>query len=77
MTPKVTQADREAMVVRIVAVNLGERQCLSERGDMIPLTNFFDSEGDECEPEEAVMAVAGRNNTWFAVDLRDFGGSRQ
>ncbi len=67
----------EGLVVRIVAVNVTERSCMSERGEIIPLTDFFDSDGEECDPDDAVAAVGGHLNKWFAVDLRDFGGLRQ
>jgi hypothetical protein len=46
-------------LVQIVAVNLADRQCMTERGDLIPLTTFFDSDGEECDPDAAVATVGG------------------
>lgn len=54
------------------AVNLTDRLYVDETGAVFPITNLFDCEGDECEPGEAVSAVAGSKGRWFAITLSDF-----
>jgi hypothetical protein len=39
-------------------------------GRTVPVTHWFDSDGEICGPEHAVTFVAGHNDIgWFAVDL--------
>jgi hypothetical protein len=53
------------------AVNLAQRLYLHNDGEIYPITNWF-YDGEECEPEDATNCVAGRDATWFAIDLRGF-----
>lgn len=43
-------------------------------GENLEITNLFDEDGDECQPEEAISAVAGpdRNGQWLAINLLEF-----
>lgn len=55
------------------AINLARR--LYIEGDQVfPITHFFDADGDECNPEDAVFAVAGIEGRWYALDLTEFSG---
>lgn len=37
---------------------------------VIPVTNWFDTQGEDCGPEAAVVCVAGAENVgWYTVDL--------
>jgi hypothetical protein len=48
---------------------------ITEGGTRLPITKFFDSVGEECEPDEAVRAVAGDDDFgWLLIDLTDFTG---
>jgi len=44
---------------------------VDDKGRAWPITEWFDDVGDYCDPEDAVSAVAGGGNTWFALDLRN------
>ena len=57
------------------AVNVQQRLYLDTNGETYPITNFFDQDGDECSPDEAVTAVAGRDDCWFSIVLADFEGT--
>lgn len=54
------------------AINLTERLYVDDDGSLYPITNLFDADGDECEPEDAVSAVAGDGGCWFAINLSEF-----
>jgi hypothetical protein len=55
------------------AIHLERRLFLSEDGDVFPITNLYDAEGDETDDiGEAVAAVAGTEGRWFAFRLDDF-----
>lgn len=42
-------------------------------GTELPITDFFDLDGDECAPENAVSCVAGSDEYgWLSIDLSDF-----
>ena len=42
--------------------------------NVVPVTNWFDTLGDECTPDKAVSCVAGHDSVgWYAVDLSQFG----
>lgn len=49
---------------------------LLEGGTILPVTNWFDDNGDECEPDDAVSCVAGRDGYgWLSIDLGEFTGN--
>lgn len=54
------------------AINIGRALFVATDGETYPITNWFDADGDECAPEDAIAAVAGVEGRWFALDLRDF-----
>lgn len=54
------------------AVNVSQGLYLDNTGHLYPITNWFDEDGDECDPEAAVAAVAGEGGCWFSLDLGEF-----
>lgn len=55
----------------IVYVDLNTMTATLNAGWSIPITNLFDDAGDECEPNDAVVAVAGSDSLgWWSVDLQ-------
>lgn len=56
------------------ALNITARLYLDSDGRAYPVTNWFDADGDECAPEEAVAAVAGEGDRWFSFAISDFEG---
>ena len=54
------------------AINVAQRLFMADDGALFPITNWFDPDGNECEPEDAVTAVAGEGGCWFALNLGDF-----
>jgi len=53
-------------------VNLGQRLFVDSEGFTHPIAVMFDSDGEECEPRDAVSAVAGSEGRWFALNLSEF-----
>jgi len=42
-------------------------------GTVLPITNYFDEWGEDCEPEDAVTCVAGTDAFgWLSIDLTEF-----
>jgi hypothetical protein len=57
----------------IVAINRAEGLALTDADEVVPITNWLDAEGDECERDEAVMALAGQDGIgWFSLVLDHF-----
>lgn len=56
----------------ISAVNLSQRLAILTDGTELKVTNMFDREGDECEPEDAVSFVATDGEVWWAGRMADF-----
>ena len=54
------------------AINLGLRLFIDADGFTHPIVQMLDCEGDECEPCDAVAAVAGSGERWFSIDLSHF-----
>jgi hypothetical protein len=61
-------------MLEIVAVNREKRFALTDRGDVCPITSFYDRFGDDTDdPFEAISAVAELDaDHWFAIDLTKF-----
>ena len=39
----------------------------------VPVTEWFDATGQDCEPEDAIVCVCGdEDHGWFTVDLEAF-----
>ena len=46
-------------------------------GQELPITNWIDTDGDECGPSDAVACACGPdvNGKWYAVNLSCFTGA--
>ncbi|RWI35398.1 hypothetical protein [Mesorhizobium sp.] len=57
----------------IHAINTRRRLVLTDADELLPITNFFAVGGQQVQdPALAIIAVAGRDDTWFTIDLREF-----
>lgn len=54
------------------ALNVRDGLFMDGDGNVYPVTNWFDADGDECEREDAVTAVAGEGGCWFSITLSEF-----
>lgn len=54
------------------SINLAHRLYIDPDGFVHPVVVMFDSDGEDCEPRDAVSAVAGTEGRWFALDLSEF-----
>lgn len=55
----------------IQAINIDNRLVLTTTGAVYPMEKFYDIEGVECEPDDAVQVIAGCDECWFTFDPRD------
>lgn len=61
------------MLIAIELLDFDGRVCFLEGGKTVPITNFFDEDGDECEPDDAVACIAGSNEFgWLTINLGEF-----
>lgn len=57
----------------IEAVHRGLRLFMAADGEIFPIVRMFDSAGNDTDDiDEAISAVAGAGNRWFAFLLPDF-----
>lgn len=58
----------------VQAVSRARGVAVLDNGERLPITNWFDFDGDECDPDDAVSVVAGpdRDGFWYAIDLFEF-----
>lgn len=56
----------------MIAINWDLRLYMDEHGDVFPITNWIDEDGDECEPADAITCVAGAEDCWYSIDLREW-----
>lgn len=56
------------------AVNHAAGQYMDAAGNLWPITNYFDEDGEPCEWHDAFSAVAGIGHDWFAINLTEFEG---
>lgn len=55
--------------IEIDCVNL-EGFVVLRSGEVLEITHYFDSDGDECDPEDAVACVAGNDDFgWLDVSI--------
>ena len=45
--------------MEVVAIHRGKKTAMMDDGALIPVDIWLDGDGDECEPDEAVVAVVG------------------
>lgn len=58
----------------VKAVNRYKELALLDDGEVIRVSDWFDTEGQPCDSEDAVVCVAGPTTTgkWFSIDLTQF-----
>lgn len=57
----------------VMLIHRKRAMALLEGGDMVPVTNWFDASGRECDPVLAVTCVCGDPEVgWYVIDLRCF-----
>jgi len=55
----------------VMAVHRGQRVALMDCGCQIPVTDWFDATGQDCNPADAIVCVCGDDaHGWFTVDLQ-------
>ena len=56
--------------MKIEVLDLDDRVAVMSDGSTLPLTDFFDDDGDDCEPWDAVVCVAGSDSFgWLTISL--------
>lgn len=62
------------MTLEVAMINVTQGVALTEDGQILPITNSYDEDGDDCDPAEAVACVAGpdKDGLWLSIDLRLF-----
>jgi hypothetical protein len=53
-------------------INRRQAIAIKDDGARLPITHWFDNDGDECQPNEAVSCVAEYGDRFVTIDLRDF-----
>lgn len=57
----------------VAAVHRDRALALLDNGVTVPVTNWIGPGGLDCDPEDAITAVAGSPAVgWFAIDLTKF-----
>jgi hypothetical protein len=56
----------------VSVINIAQRLYVDEDGMTFPITNWIDASGEECEPENAIVCVAGHEGRWYSINLADF-----
>ncbi len=57
----------------VLAVSRAHGVVIADDGQAYPVTNWFDEDGEECEPGEALACVSqGPEGGFFAIDLTQF-----
>ena len=56
----------------IEAINRRLGLALGQDGACYEVTDWFDSDGDFCEPDEALACVVDMRGKWASVDLDQF-----
>lgn len=57
----------------IALIDHDKRILVFDDGASLPITHYFDIEGDDCEPDDAVSCVAGADGQgWYTIDLRHY-----
>ena len=58
----------------VEAINKSLELVLMFGGSTVPITNWLDDQGEECDADDAVFAVCGPDSEgcWHTLDLCDF-----
>lgn len=62
--------------VEVAMINTSLSVVITEDGQELPIVAAFDSDGDDCNLDDAVACTAGpdKDGLWLAIDLRQFDG---
>ena len=52
-----------------IAINLDDQVLLCQEGVILPITNWIDEDGEDCEQEEATCFVAGTEEHGYVTCL--------
>jgi hypothetical protein len=60
----------------VEAINRSEKIALLSTDETIPIPDWYEMGGYNCDPSEAVTCVAGpcSNGKWYSIDLRQYEG---
>lgn len=56
----------------VEVINRRRGIAVTRNGDRLAITHWFDDDGEDCQPDEAVSCVAEYGSKFITVDLRDF-----
>lgn len=56
----------------VEAINRAQALYCDADGFVHPITNWYDADGDECGPDDAVFCMAGTEGRWYSIDLTEF-----
>ena len=61
-------------MIEVACINMREGIAFTEDGQSLPVTHWLDSDGDDCDPDDAVAVVAGpdRDGLWLRIDMSAF-----
>ena len=61
-------------MAEIIAVNRYQMIAITDGGDVVEITNGFDTDDNDCTMNAAVYCIAGPdiNGRWFSIDLAGF-----
>ena len=60
-------------MIDVEAINTDEGVSLLTDGNVVPITDYLDDDGNNCVKADAVMAICGTQDTGFyAVTLEDY-----
>ena len=62
--------------MEVTCIHRGRSEAILEDGQVLPVTQYCDSFGEECDGPEAVSCVAGpdKDGLWVSIDLTAFDG---
>lgn len=61
---------REGRVIE--CVHRERRIVIDDKGNRGVILSFYDTDGEDCDPQEAVTCVAECAGKFYAIDLRDY-----
>lgn len=67
------QREAEGYRPDVMAIHRVQKVAILDNLNVVPVTHWFDSTGEECDPKKAVTCVCGADGVgWYAVDLTTF-----
>ena len=57
----------------VLAINRTREFAILDCDCQVPVTEWYNSDGDDCEPTDAIVCVCGDDaHGWFMVDLQGY-----